>query len=189
MISARAAGLSARISGVLSVAIGVIRVCVMAPEPRLFQAGVDSSISQATASGFSKIALTPSLPALGDGASSRPLISIVGTKTASGCNASTVAPTGKILPMRPRARWPRRASADVVRGARLDQRWCANCHIRSGLTLTSGFLPRERAQASPTASSAPRSRSSIRCGFGIATDPARLKAESTRHTVSMVRPR
>src|SRR5277367_1611374 len=57
------------------------------------------------------------------------------------------------------------------------------------LRLVTGIFSTRSAQASPIASSAPRSRSSIRCGLGIAIAPARLKADITRHTVSIVSPR
>ena len=43
--------------------------------------------------------------------------------------------------------------------------------------------------ASPTSSKAPRSSSSIRCGFGTEIMPSRLKVDKVRHTVSTVSPR
>ena len=46
-----------------------------------------------------------------------------------------------------------------------------------------------RAHASHRQASAWRSQSSICCGLGRAITPSRLKAESTRHTVSIVNPR
>jgi hypothetical protein len=52
-----------------------------------------------------------------------------------------------------------------------------------------GFSTLMRGYVSQRASSPSRSRSSIRCGVGIAITPSRFRADSTRHTVSIVRPR